>query len=284
MAPLITTQANSLNQLFNPLMIVRNLWRHRELLIQFVRREVEARYRGSFLGVLWSFINPLVLLLIYTFVFGFVFGARWPQAQTSNLSEFALILFCGIIPYHIFSECVSRAPTLIISVRNYVKKVVFPLEILPVSVLGAALFHALISLSVLVIANLLLNGQITWTLILIPLVLLPLVFLCLGLTWFLASLGVFVRDINHTVGLIVQAMFFVTPIFYSVDMIPNPTLQQLMHLNPLTPVIGNMRRVVLWNQVPEWDQLTLAGGVSFVFLVLGYAWFIKTKKAFADVI
>jgi lipopolysaccharide transport system permease protein len=279
----ITAQSASPWQYTNPMHLARNLWRHRNLIRQFTRREIEGRYKGSFLGLFWSFVNPLVLLLIYTFVFGIVFKTRWPQSRSGSLGEFALVLFCGLTAFNIFSECVNRAPALIIAVPNYVKKVVFPLEILPVSVLGSALFHALVSLGILLVANLLVRGVLQWTVVLLPLVMLPLVFLGLGLTWFLASLGVFIRDIGYAVALIVQMLFFVTPILYPLEAIPQP-MQTIIRLNPLTSIVENFRRVILWGMLPAWTGLGLWLVATGIVMLLGYAWFMKTKKAFADVI
>jgi lipopolysaccharide transport system permease protein len=258
----VTAQSPGLLQYLNPLHLARNVWHHRDLIRQFTRREIEGRYRGSFLGMFWSFINPLVMLAIYTFVFGIVFQARWSDTDTGSLSEFALILFCGLTAFNVFGECIGRAAIIVVGVPNYVKKVVFPLEILPVSVLGSALFHSLVSLAILLVANLLITGTLQWTLILLPIIVLPLLFLCLGLMWFLASLGVFVRDITYTVALVVQVLFFLTPIFYKLEKIPEP-LQTFIRFNPLASIVENVRRAVM---------------------LLGYAWFMKTKKAFADVI
>jgi lipopolysaccharide transport system permease protein len=283
MATLITARSEGVGQYLNPVALVRNLWRHRDLIRQFTRREVEGRYRGSFLGLFWSFINPLVMLLIYTFVFGVVFKARWPNARTDNLGEFAVTLFCGLTAFNIFSECVNRATGLIIGVPNYVKKVVFPLEILPVSVFGSALFHALVSLAILLAAHLLIGGTLYWTVLLLPLVALPLIFLTLGMTWFLASLGVFIRDVGYTITLAVQVLFFVTPIFYPIQAIPK-SFQAIMHLNPLSSVVDNFRRVILWGVTPVWPSFALWVLGSATLMVFGYAWFMKTKKAFADVI
>jgi lipopolysaccharide transport system permease protein len=283
MATLITARAASVAQYLNPLTLVRTLWRQRDLIRQFTRREIEGRYRASFLGLFWSFINPLVLLLIYTFVFGVVFKSKWPNAKTDSLSEFAITLFCGLIAFNLFSECVGRAATLVVSVPNYVKKVVFPLEILPLSALGAALFHAGISLGILLVADLLIIGTFPWTILLLPLVILPLLLLTLGLTWFLASLGVFIRDISYTVTLILQVLFFLTPVFYALQNIPEP-YRDFISLNPLTPIVENVRRVILWDMLPDWASLVGWIVATSVLMVLGYAWFMKTKKAFADVI
>jgi lipopolysaccharide transport system permease protein len=283
MATIITARPESVLHFLNPIAMARNLWRHRDLIRQFTRREIEGRYKGSFLGLFWSFVNPLVLLLIYTFVFGVVFAARWPNAKTNNLSEFAITLFCGITAYNIFSESVGKAATLVVGVPNYVKKVVFPLEVLPVSTLGAALFHAGVSLAILLVANVLIGGAFQWTLLFLPLVILPLLLLCLALSWFLASLGVFVRDINYTVALAIQVLFFLTPIFYAIESIPEP-YRTIIGFNPLTSIIENVRRVVLWGLAPLWGAWALSLFVTGVLMVLGYAWFMKTKKAFADVI
>lgn len=283
MATVISARSESVLRYLNPLAMARNLWRQRDLIRQFTQREVEGRYKGSFLGLFWSFVNPLVLLLIYTFIFGVVFKARWPNAQTDSLSEFALTLFCGLIAFTIFSECVSRAPSLIVGVPSYVKKVVFPLEILPVSLLGSAIFHALVSLAILIVANLVVIGAFQWTIVLLPLVALPLVFLSLGFSWFLASLGVFIRDVGYTVALIVQVLFLMTPIFYPIENLPEP-LQSIIRLNPLSSIVENFRRVLLWGWMPSWTGLGFWLLATGTLMVLGYAWFMKTKKAFADVV
>ena len=279
----ISAHSPNVWQYVNPLHLLRNLWHNRDLLGQFTRREIEGRYKGSFLGLFWSFVTPLVMLLIYTFVFGVVFKSKWPSAKTGSLSEFAVTLFCGLIVFNIFSESVGRAAALVTSVPNYVKKVVFPLEILPISGLGAALFHGGVSLCILLVANLLVSGALQWTLLVLPLVLLPLLFLTLGLTWFLASLGVFVRDIGYTVTLVVQMLFFLTPIFYAIENIPEP-YRAIIGLNPLTPIVEDFRRVVLWGSLPAWGGLALLIVGSGAVMILGYAWFMKTKKAFADVL
>lgn len=280
---LFTGRSDSVLRHLNPLVLLRNLWRNRDLIAQFTRRDIEGRYRGSFLGLIWSFVNPLIQLLIYTFVFGYIFQAKWPNARIGNLSEFAMILFCGITAFNIFGECIGRAPGMILSVPNYVKKVVFPLEILAVSSLGAAFFHGLISLGILLIGNLVLVGRLPWTVVLLPLVALPLIFLCLGLGWFLASLGVFVRDINYTITLLLQVLLFTSPIFFPIERIPEP-FQTLMRFNPISSIVENFRRVLLWGNMPSWGGLLLWTFATGLVMVLGYAWFMKTKKAFADVI
>jgi lipopolysaccharide transport system permease protein len=267
----------------SPIQLLGNLWRHRDLMQQVTRRDVESRYKGSILGILWLFIQPLILLATYTFVFGVIFKARWPNMVGDDLGDLALIIFCSLIPFNLFSESISKAPGIILTVPNYVKKVVFPLEILPVSVLGAALFQAAINLGILLIAAIVVTGRIQPTLLLLPVVLLPLLCLTLGLSWFLASLGVFIRDVSQIIGLALQVLFFLTPIFYPVEVIPEP-FDSIVLLNPLAAVVDNFRRVVLWGVRPQWTPLAVSTLTSGVVMLLGYAWFMRTKKAFADVI
>lgn len=283
MAVLISTHSERIADLLNPLILARRLWRQRDLIVQLTRREIEGRYRGSFLGILWSLANPLMMLSIYTVVFGVIFRSRWPQARGDGLADFALILFAGLTAYTCFSETVNRAAGSVVAVPNYVKKVVFPLEVLPISVLGAALFHMLVSVAVLLVAQLAVGGGLPWTALLLPLVSLPIIFLGLGLGWFVASLGVYVRDIGQAITIVLQIMFFLTPIFYSIDMIPEP-LRSLVLLNPMAPVTENFRRVLLWGELPSWPGTLWWILATGAILMLGYAWFIKTRKGFADVL
>lgn len=267
----------------NPVGPSYNLYLNRDLLRQFTRREIEGRYRGSYLGIVWSMILPLMMLVIYTFVFSIIFKARWqPDVETSQ-GEFALTLFAGLIAFNIFSECVSRAPTLITTNPNYVKKVVFPLEILPASTLGAALFHSLVSIVILIVATLLIRGTISVTIVLLPLAVFPLIGLCLGLGWFLASLGVYVRDTAYAIGILTQVLFFMSAIFYPVSAVPE-ALRPIMYLNPLTTIVESFRQVLIWNQPLNWGAWLLVTVVAGVLLLLGYTWFMKTKSGFADVI
>jgi lipopolysaccharide transport system permease protein len=284
MSTLITPQADRVWHHLNPFGFVRSLWGHGNLILQFTVREVQGRYKASSLGLLWSFLHPLLLLLIYTFVFGVVFQARWPHLQrTGDLAEFALVLFCGLIPFNLLAECVSRASSLVITVPSYVRKIPFPLEILPVSAVGSACFHAAVSLGALVAMRLVTQGAIAPTLVLVPLVLLPLLFLCLGLTWFVASLVVFLRDVGHVVPLALQVLLFATPIFYPLDAVPE-RFQPMLRCNPLALIVEDFRRVVLWDLPPDWGRLAGSAFVGAVVMLLGYAWFMKTKRGFADVL
>lgn len=267
----------------NPLTLATHLWAERGLIAQFTRREIEGRYRSSTLGLAWSFINPLALLLVYTFVFGVVLKQRWSGLAADGLAQFGLVLFAGLIAFGIFSECVGRATGLIVSTPNYVKRVVFPLELLPVSVLGSALFHAAISLVVLLVVHLALGGlpRLTW--LLIPVVLLPVVFISLGLLWALASLGVFIRDLSYTVTLVLQILFFATPIFYPAEAIP-PSVRAIVLFSPLASVVDGLRAVIFAGNLTGWRSLVASGALGLVTMIVGYAWFMRTRRAFGDVI
>lgn len=267
----------------NPVGPVYNLYLHRDLLRQFTRREVEGRYRGSALGIIWSLLTPLLMLVIYSVVFSVILKARWRQGAEVSQGEFTITLFAGLIAFNVFAECLTRAPVLVVSNPNYVKKVVFPLEILPVSALWAALFHAAVSVVLLIAGKLLLTGSLSATLFLVPVAALPLIGLSLGVSWFLASLGVYLRDVSHAVGIVIQVLFFLTPIFYPIDVVP-PGLQTVLRLNPLFEVVESFRRLLVWQQPLDWGAWLAVTALSGVVLLLGYAWFMKTKAGFADVI
>lgn len=280
---IISAKRDSARQYADPIKMVKNLWSHRELIAQFTRREVLERYKGSYLGLIWSFITPLATLIVYTFVFSVVFRARWEGAITDSHVEFALIFFAGLIAFNIFSESILSAPNLIISNTNYVKKVVFPLEILPISVLGSALIHSAFSLVILFVGALIIVGRLPWMLVLLPLMYLPLILLSLGLSWFFASLGVFIRDIGHLLAIAVQLLFFMTPIVYPISAVPD-RLRFFLFLNPLTFIVNHFRRVILWGQMPDWDEFLVMTVATVVICILGYIWFMKSKKTFADVV
>lgn len=259
-----------------------SLWRHRHLIVRMAWREVVGRYRGSVMGVLWTFLNPVFMLTIYTFVFSVIFQAKWGAIGNSK-SEFAIILFSGLIVFNLFAETVGRAPTLILSNVNYVKKVVFPLEVLPVVTVLAASFHGVVSVLVLLAFKLSVGGSIPPTVLLLPVVLFPLLLLTMGVAWFLASLGVYLRDVAQTVGLLVSALMFMSPIFFPISAIPE-RFRPLMHVNPLTFIIEQTREVLLFGHLPSWSGLALYGVVSVFSATLGFIWFQKTRRGFADVL
>ena len=253
------------------------------LICQLGKRQISGRYRGSFLGVLWSFINPLLLLGIYAFVFGFVFQAKFGANLSGNKSDFAIILFTGLIIHQFFAECLSKAPDLVVSNANYVKKIIFPLEILPWSVMFSALFHLMISFIVLLLFYFSVHLSFYWTVIFFPLVLLPLVIITMGISWFLSAVGVFFRDMNQFIGFIVTICLFLSPTFYPVTNIPLP-FRYVLYLNPITFIITQVRSVVLDGQIPDWYGLSLYLLVAMVVAILGLSWFQKVRHIFADTI
>jgi len=267
----------------SPVSLLRSLWRNRQLITQMTKREVVGRYKGSVLGIAWSFFNPLLMLAIYTFVFSVVFKARWGVNTEETKVQFAIVLFVGMIVHGLFAEVINRAPGLIISNVNFVKKVVFPLDILPSVALCAALFHSLVSLGVLMAAFLLVNGYLNWTALFIPFVLLPLIILTLGVAWMLASLGVFLRDLGQTTGIITMMLLFFSPIFYPVTALP-VALRPWIMANPLTFIIEQAREVLIWGHLPNWLGLGIYSLIALMVAWLGYVWFQKTRKGFADVL
>ncbi|MDD2302072.1 MAG: ABC transporter permease [Eubacteriales bacterium] len=272
-----------MNDSVNPLDLFRSLFRNRQLLWQMTQREVVGRYRGSVLGMLWSFFNPIFMLAIYTFVFSVVFQARWGHSHSESKTEFAVILFAGLIVFTLFAEVVNRAPGLILGNVSYVKKVVFPLEILPVIAAGSALFHTIISVMVLLAFHGLVRGVLPVTVLLLPVVLLPLLILILGLAWFLASLGVFLRDVGQTIGIFTTALLFLSPVFYPVSALPEG-IRRYLFLNPLTFIIEQTREVLLWGNCPDWCGLAISLFINAGFAWAGLFWFQKTRRGFADVL
>jgi lipopolysaccharide transport system permease protein len=258
-----------------------NLWQHRDLLWQFTLREVLVRNKGTSLGVVWSLLMPLITLSVYAFVFGVVFPSRWGG---SSPGLFVLPMFCGATLFNVFAESVIRAPGLVVERPNYVKRVVFPIEILPASVLGSCLILATVNLALLLLVQALVVHRLPWTVVVFPVVLLPLAMLTLGLSWLLASLGVFVRDIRNAVAIVVSpVLFFLSPVFYPVEQIPEP-FRVLVGLNPLTPILEDGRRTLLWGEPPHWLPFAAVSIFSLAVMQLGYAWFMKTKRGFADVV
>jgi lipopolysaccharide transport system permease protein len=247
-----------------------------------VKREIVGRYRGSVLGVLWSFVNPVLMLAIYTFVFSLVFKARWGQGSDDKY-EFALVLFAGLIVYNLFAECISRAPGLILANVNYVKKVIFPLEILPWVALGSALFHAAVSITVLLVFLVVLGHSLTWAALLLPIVVLPLLLVIMGLSWLLAALGVFIRDVGQFIGMVLTVLLFMSPVFYPASALPEAVRFYLL-LNPLTFIIEQTREILIWGHLPNWTGLGLYFGVALLIAWAGLFCFEKTRKGFADVL
>lgn len=260
----------------------KSFWKNRELIWQLSRREISLRYSGSFLGIIWSFITPLAMLVVYSFVFGTVFKARWGTAATDS-QNYTVLLFVGMLCHGLFAECLSKSATLVVSNSNYVKKVIFPLDILPWTIIGAALFHFLTGLIVLCGLQLTLTGQLNWTLAYLPLIILPFILILAGLSWMVAALGVFFRDITQLVGMLTAIMMFLSPVFYSIQSIPDQ-FRPYMLANPLTLVIEQSRRVLIYGTAPEWHTLAIILLVGIISAGLGLWLFNKTRRGFSDVL
>lgn len=223
------------------------------------------------------------MLAVYTFVFSVVFKARWPSASSDSKVEFAMVLFAGLMVYAVFAECINRAPGLILANTSYVKKVVYPLEILPWISLGSAVFHLGISFLVWLLAYLVFFGLPSPGIVLFPIVLVPLFLLTVGISWWLASLGVYLRDVAQLVGIITTALMFLSPIFYAISSVPE-NFRFIMHLNPLTPIIEQTRAVLFGRGGLSFSLLLYCYASSLAVACLGFAWFQKTRKGFADVL
>lgn len=256
--------------------------RYRTLVWELTRREIGGRYRGASLGVLWSLISPFLLLMIYTFAFGTVMGGRWPEAHAVN-THFSVVLFSGLIPYFVLSECMVRAPDLIVGNPAFVKRVVFPLEILPWPMLLSALFHALMNTLVFIVLRLVLDGAFDWTIVALPLVVLPLTVFALGLSWLLSSLAVYVRDIQQFIGMASMALLFLSSVMIPTSSVPE-RYRAVFLLNPVSFIADQAREVMIWGRLPDWHGLLLYGAGALVFMYFGYAWFAMTKRGFADVL
>lgn len=266
----------------NPFEVFASGWRHRHLVSRLTRRDVLARYRGSLLGLLWSFLNPLLMLAAFTFVFNTVLLVRWGAPQETGV-DFALILFAGLIVFWFLSDCLGRAPTLILENVSYVKTVLFPLETLPWVVVLSALFHTAVSSGVFALFHLAVSGPPPWTALLFPLVIAPVWLFALGAIWFLASLGVYLRDVRQIVPVAITLLLFLSAIFYPVSAIPE-ALRPYMYLNPLVRLIEEARAVLIWGRLPDWPSLVGASAAGWLVAWLGLAWFTRTRKGFADVI
>ena len=264
------------------LRIFRSAATNRSLVYEMVKRDVIGRYSGSFFGIFWSLFNPILMLMVYTFAFGFVFKARW-QGLGDDPFNFALALFPALLVFNYFAECATRATSLITSNPAYVKKVVFPLELLPIMVSMSALFHLFVGVAVWCIAFLAMGKPLHTSLLFVPLAFIPLIIFCIALSLILASLGVFLRDIQQIIGVLTSALMFLSPVFYSIENVP-ASLKPFIWLNPLTPLIEMVRSAMVFDKLLGLDlyAATLAG--SLVFLWLATWWFDSTRKGFADVI
>lgn len=262
--------------------LLNSFIRNRSLILQMTKREVIGRYRGSILGIAWSFFNPLIMLVVYTLVFSTVFNAKWGVGSDSK-TEYAMLLFIGMIIHSVLAESLINSPSLMLRNVSYVKKVVFPLEVLPWVVMGSTLFHALISTLVWVLFYVVVNQSVQVTILYLPIVLIPLVLFSLGVSWALASLGVYIRDIGQITAVLSTVLLFMSPIFYPATMLPEP-YQAIIYMNPLTFVIEQTRDILMWGDAPNWSGMIIAYAASICIAWSGFIWFQKTRKGFADVL
>ena len=255
---------------------------NRVLISRLAGREVQAKYRGSLLGIAWAVLNPLLLLAVYTVVFSGVFRMRW-SGTTGGTGEFALLAFSGLIVFNLFSECVMRAPGLMLENVSYIKKVVFPLEIMPYVQLYVSLFGALVSFAVLLVVYPFVFGLPPLTALLLPVLLLPLLLMVLGLSWFLASVGVFLRDVRQVIAILTTVVMFASPILFPADMVPEPW-RGLMAFGPLLVPLEQIKEVLFWGRLPAVVPLLTYSSACLCIAIGGFWWFKRTCKAFADVV
>lgn len=259
---------------------LRDLALHGQLLARLVPTDIQARYLGSTFGVFWSFASSLLILLAYWFFLGVVLKARWGNAPSV---QYPVILFSGLILHQFFAEVIGRAPTLIIANSSYVRKVVFPVEVLPWVTVATASFHLAVNLAILLVGQLLIVHSVPLTWLWLPVVVLPLLPMTVGFSWLVSSLGAYLRDISHIVPLILTVMMFLSPIFYSMDMVPQ-RFRPFLLLNPLTVVMEQGRRVAIEGKAPDFALMAAYTVVSLLVMQFGYLWFSRTKKGFADVL
>lgn len=269
---------------FNPLRMVRSVLASRDLAWALARREVENRYKANVLGIVWALATPLALLAVYTFVFGVVFHARWGNDPEGGLGHFALNVFLGLIVFAVFREVVARSPGLIVNNRQYVKRIVFPVECLSVADLLVALFNFAIGCAVWLVGFVAITGGPPhWQAIFVPVLMLPVMLIALGVSWFLSALGVFLRDIQHAVELGITVLMFLTPVFYQLDRVPEE-YRIYLEWNPVAQVMEAGRHAAVDGTQPDWTRFAVALLASMVIATIGFGVFSKAKRAFADVL
>jgi lipopolysaccharide transport system permease protein len=252
-----------------------------DLILSLARREMVARYKGSALGIAWAILTPVVMIAIFTFIFAGIFGARFGAGNSHW--DYALYLFCGLLPWTMFQETLQQSAQTIVTHANLVKRVVFPLETLPVAQALSSLGHQLFGTVALLIAAVVLRHEFQLTVLWLPVLLIPQLLITLGAAWLIASLGVFLRDIAQGITLLLMAWMYVTPIIYPESLVPQ-RFQRYINLNPFTPLVRNYRRILLDGLAPDWSGLAYFTAFAVVCFFLGYWWFARTRKNFADVI
>lgn len=267
----------------NPKKIIAHIWSYRYLLFQLVRRNIEVRYRGTMVGIMWAAITPIVILIVYTFVFGVILNVDWGGRFGDSKIGFALILFSGISVFNIFSESLSASAVVIRGNVSYVKKTIFPLEILPVSSVLSSFFFGLIWLLILMAAMVTFFRHLCLSVAALPLLLAPLFFFSCGLSWIVSSMGVFLSDMPHAVSVALLVLKFMTPIFYSIDMVPS-YLRWVFILNPVSFMVVATRQALIFGQWPDWNMFFIILIFSLVVFQGGYFLFMKTKQDFSDML
>jgi len=272
--------------ILNPVTLCRILLAHRRLLWQFTLRNVEIRHRGSALGLAWAVLNPLLILALYVFVFGFIFEGRFNAIPDETNWDYGLGVFVGLTLFHVVAEAIAVAPTIIVTNPNFVKKVVFPLEVLPAAAVGASVVHMAISLVLILIGVFISGGHVTPAILALPFIILPIIAIALGLTWVFAALGVFFRDIGQLVGAMTAGLLFASAIFYPVSkiLIHAPVAWHILKFNPLIHAAAMARDVILWGRPASISHLIWLNIAGLVCAWLGLACFLRLKRAFADVI
>ena len=261
---------------------VIGLWHYRILLWQFTVRNTETRHRGSYLGLIWSFLNPLLMMLLYVLVFGFIFSGSFGVRPHESKLDYAIGIFLGLTLFHFFAEILSLSPTLIVGNPNFVKKVVFPLEILPASAVGGAVFHMLISFGLALLTQAFAGISLPLTALWLPVILLPVLLLGLGLAWFFSALGVLLRDISQLTQFLSMALMWASAVFYTAQKFP--AAWPYLRLNPLLLAIDLTRDVVLWGRPINGLHLLYLYGTGLAACHCGHYAFRRMKPAFADVL
>lgn len=270
----------------NPLSPFRALYRHRALLHQFARRAIEQRHRGSFLGLAWAVLTPLLSLSVYTFVFGFVFEGRFTDSPAETNLDYALGIFLGLVLFQFLSEVLAVSPTVIVTQPNFVKKVVFPLEILPAASVLAATFTAAISLGLALLGVIVFADGLDWHALQLLLIIPPVILIGFGCAWFLSAFGVFIRDIASAMPFFVQVLIYVSAVFYPLRLLEKTPdwAQQLLLANPLLHAVDSTRRAVLWQESADTSSLVFLWITGIVVYLIGNLTFHKLRPAFADVV
>jgi lipopolysaccharide transport system permease protein len=252
-----------------------------DLVLSLARRELAARYKGSVLGIIWAILTPVVMIAIFTFIFAGLFRARFGASGSGW--DYALYLFCGLLPWTAFQESLQLSSTTIVSHANLVKRVVFPLETLPVAQSLAALGNQMFGTIALLAGTVLIRHELHVTMLWLPVLVLPQLLATLGAAWLLASLGVFLRDIVQGITLLLMAWMYLTPIIYPESIVPE-RFKPFINLNPFTPLVRSYRRIMLEGAAPDWSGLAYFTLFATIIFIFGYWWFARTRKNFADVI